>query len=631
MFYMYTLIHHLYNPRTIIIIIQYHYCLPSIITIVMESSINRLQYFCVYDHIVSVAILAQVLLFARAVRDRMFGRWDALSSDDDVAAHPVVAPGPSSLVPVSSATKDLVLALKRPPSDDPLCELISRKAAVATTSGGLTDFSKLNVPGLGTDVMQVVGRACASNADPKTSPLWSLAEQFAGSDTHWSVPGRAVIAKILGKTSHTHVGDDLQKLAGTEHFAQRVWVESVLIHLLAAIERKETKLKAAWTNFSSDSTTLLIGKTTWSSGPRTTDVVDGALAYAPSADADTQEEVGPRTKIHQSDLSLAFLLEKPDGSETLLIIPLVVPLQITDCGKAEAAYAAWAESVGFNSLSAVLAKAEVVYDFMSLDRDSANLKAHRAWKLLHKAANCHRSMCYCHGSWTVSGGCFQSCEGVVSGIVSLGLCVRPGSYWKLMKETLVDLIYSSTDSVDSLPPLPGTVPEIEARRDAALDKLLPECTANKDQRHNLKCLIRSDIDSEWILLFKPGGARDADKREFSTRLAVELLPTRPGSLRRQRWLTTLRPVSQLGLLAAFFNLCERLLEHFYLRARGKKDRSMVPDGPRVEFHLSDDEGGRRAGALRCRRCRMEPQTGPVGIRRSSAPWDDFAEVARQRL
>ena len=545
----------------------------------------------------SVAILAQAVAQALAPVPPMWGSWDAVSSDDDAPVVQAAVPAalvpavPAALVPANGA------ALKLPPSDSPLEELITRRVATALPPPGVgTDFNRLAVPGVGTDVVQTVGRAVSSTADPRTSPYASLSQRFCGKDDSWSIPGRAVIAAILGKSSHTHVGASLQKLAAAQHFGARLWFESVLHHLLAAIERKELRLRATWTNFSSDSTTLQIGNVVWSSGPRDTDIVGGTAAYVPLDDPDVEEEVGPRARIHQSDWNVAFLLEKPDGTCTLLVIPIVVPLQVTDCGKAEVAYAAWAESVGSDILDSVLEKADVVYDLMSLDRDSANLRAHRSWTQLHNAAVCHRSMCYAHGSWTVSGGVFQSCEGMVSGVVAVGLSARPGSMWKLMKRTLEDLIFCSIQEVDADPPLPGSLGDIEVCRDAVLDTLLPDYAANKDQRCNLKSLIRSNIDSEWILLYKCGGVTNGEKRAFATRLAGELLPRRPGSLRRQRWLTTVKPVAQLGLLGGFFNLLERMLEHFYLRARGKKEHSMTPGGPRVVPQpFSDDEGEPAAG------------------------------------
>jgi hypothetical protein len=193
--------------------------------------------------------------------------------------------------------------------------------------------------------MQVVAQATCGDVDPSTGSCFSLSQRFVGSDTSWSAPGRSVMAAILGKGSHSHVQQKLLSLAAAQHYASRVRLESVLHHLSASIDRKDIKLRVGWKFFSSDSTTLPIGKLIWSSLPRDSCMPDGLSSHVADTDDDPTEETGPRAKVHQSDLRIAFLLERPDGERVALALPVVSPLQITDGGQASCLRTVWEENL----------------------------------------------------------------------------------------------------------------------------------------------------------------------------------------------------------------------------------------------------------------------------------------------
>jgi hypothetical protein len=132
----------------------------------------------------------------------MLGSWDAYSSDDDVAAVVRAPAAPSQPERGASASARLVAQLRPPVSVDSLEELIHEQAVVAQPlRRSAIDFSKLAVAGLGTRALQVVSKACASDAKPEDSALFTLAEKFVGSGSQWSVPGRAVMASMLGHAS----------------------------------------------------------------------------------------------------------------------------------------------------------------------------------------------------------------------------------------------------------------------------------------------------------------------------------------------------------------------------------------------------------------------------------------------
>ena len=59
-------------------------------------------------------------------------------------------------------------------------------------------------------------------------------------------------------------------------------------------------------------------------------------------------------------------------------------------------------------------------------------------------------------------------------------------------------------------------------------------------------------------------------RQFAMRLRDELLPPSLSGLRRQRWLTCMRPLAELALLNNVYNLLDRTLVLFVARASGKQ-------------------------------------------------------------
>ena len=204
--------------------------------------------------------------------------------------------------------------------------------------------------------------------------------------------------------------------------------------------------------FSSDSTTLPIGKLAWSTSSRDDDAQADLTLYKPDDDAHDVEEAGPRAKIHQSDACIALLITRSDGSHTLLILPFVSPLQVTDSGKAETARVAWSESLRIEFFEEVSELAASSYDFFSMDRDSANVKGHRGWEGSAPTRTHHRGPCYSHCFFTIAGSVWHCCDGLVSGVISVNLGTRSGSHWKILKTSLKDTILSLLDPVDGDPP-----------------------------------------------------------------------------------------------------------------------------------------------------------------------------------
>jgi len=160
----------------------------------------------------------------------------------------------------------------------------------------------------------------------------------------------------------------------------------------------------------------------------------------------------------------------------------------------------------------------------------------------------------------------------------------------MFRETFRDLIFHSVEVVDGDEPAVSG-PDAEHLH-AVLVAFLPDTPAGQRRLAELKHLLRYSIRRDYIRIYRRGGATPVQIREFSEHLSDQLLPARPGTLRRQRWLTTLKPLKELGLLGAVNNLLDRLLFFYYLRSRGKREPSMTPAREdRVVFDdpLTDDE------------------------------------------
>ena len=227
------------------------------------------------------------------------------------------------------------------------------------------------------------------------------------------------------------------------------------------------------------------------------------------------------------------------------------------------------------------------YDNFLMDRDSANIKADREWDDTLPWAYHHRDKDYCHMLFTVAGAMQDTFSGMTSGVLALAMSTASGANWDLFKQTLLDVVIASTKIIDGLPP--GDTHPWCVHRDVVLDAICsPE---NAIQKEKFRDLVRCDITLEGIILVLPGGSRDPER--FITSWAKEfveaLVPARLQQLRRQRWLTGLKPIQQLALIAEFFNLLQRMLPHFIGRLAGKPARP-ISVSEDIWNPDTDDEG-----------------------------------------
>ena len=496
--------------------------------------------------------------------------WDAVGSDDGESQPDDL---PNEAAPVARQANLAVQHLVPHAATCPT--IVCRRGVLCAVQRRHIDYVRLRLPEGSTDIVQRVAVAAGKNAPPRKTYM-ALFEQFTSAVTSTSVPGRAVMAKITGHESHTHIAEKLVLMASAMHFGTRYFLHAVIASLYGAIKRKDMRPQHAWTFFASDSTTLPVGTLAWSSKSRGPEHATGCVSsFRPDEAEDNVTEASAQAKIHQSSLAYAFLMHPSRGPSLLLVVPVVLPLQVTDCGVAEVAYTAWEESMSCEHLRDLCSEAETSSTFMSMDRDAANVRGHREWEARHPEDEHQRSRCYAHCLWTVVGDIFMIVPGLLSGIVSVNMSTRSGAHWKLVRQTAEDVIYYSLQHVDADLPVCFGVFE-RAYRDAVFDKCISDTVVGKLRKDKLKELLPCSLRSEWIPFYKRGVVTDEDKRAHARELRDELLPKRIASLRRQRWLTSLGPLKELSLLGNTCNLLDRILKHFYIRARKKPDVDMVP-------------------------------------------------------
>jgi len=316
-------------------------------------------------------------------------------------------------------------------------------------------------------------------------------------------------------------------------------------------------------------------------------------SYILQPKSDTVVEVRPTAKINQSHLVLAFLLRQAEGEHILVLVPVAVPLQITDRGKTECNYTAWDQAVFIPGWDVLVSLAEQTYDWWSMDRDVTNIRGASAWELSHfeEKGVFHRGGCYSHNAFIVNGHLFKTVPFLVSGLIAVDLSTRNGSMWRLFFLCLVEVLLASVTVLETV--APGLSGAVQEYRDACLRTLLPGTGIAAQRRALLQKNLPSDWESESIYLYILGGMAMQELSAWAHGAADALLHCRVGSIRRQRWMTANAPVARVGLLCAAHNLFERTAWLFARRAQGKAAMAPKPatEGLPAITYIADDTAG----------------------------------------
>jgi len=178
--------------------------------------------------------------------------WDVPTSDDasDVDAGVALAAG-VALEEIVVADAGLALAGGVPREAGVLdleAAMLERAATTTDVVVAETRFDALVVAGVGTDIVKYVADAILLDSKQPSSyePLLS---KLSAPDAATGVPGRKVMAQIVGLNSHGHIADKLCTIASTMWFGSRTFVQSLLTQILGAVTRGDVILKGAFKFF----------------------------------------------------------------------------------------------------------------------------------------------------------------------------------------------------------------------------------------------------------------------------------------------------------------------------------------------------------------------------------------------
>ncbi len=201
--------------------------------------------------------------------------------------------------------------------------------------------------------------------------------------------------------------------------------------------------------------------------------------------------------------------------------------------------------------------------------------------------------CFAHIVSTATGRSFEPIDSTLSNLCRFALSQRPGGAFDKLRNDLVDVIVSRAVLVQGARPTCGAN---IAHRDLVLDFLIEDTKAGRIRRAALKLMLHGNLRRRMIPIYYVGHAPDI--HVWAKDLGKLLLPTKVPLMQRQRWLTSLLPISMASLLFEVYNLAEETLPRWVLSLHNRKKPVLMSkfDADDVEeyFQHIDEEFSWRA-------------------------------------
>lgn len=378
-------------------------------------------------------------------------------------------------------------------------------------------------------------------------------------------------AKLL-EHHYQDVREDINLSAAALHFGSRLWIGSLLGHLIGAIDRKELALICTIMFGMYDETPLKMRVPTDDTKrhPEQTPALAGASAPA-AASLRSESSV---CKIFQGSFSIAVVVKVgATGKHILMRIPLLAPLQMADHGTAESIRCMMQEQAWVPLLDILRERCTLNLDLRTLDQNSANNRAEdwltRELPGLVRA----RLACEVHITSTIQRAAYAPMTRMISGMVAIALALRPaeafGKLQKALRHVLENTVIFSAGM-----PLPFDDP-CSRQRDALLDLLLPHPT-DAQRKFTLRSNLNGDWSSKEIIYFSSGA--ETDKTAWAKATSQALLPTRPQLWNRNRWMKSTKILRGFALLSNCHGLFSRVVPIWLL---------MLQNKPLREIHIVD--------------------------------------------
>ena len=280
-------------------------------------------------------------------------------------------------------------------------------------------------------------------------------------------------------------------------------------------------------------------------------------------------------KILQSELTFSLLcVENESQQYKIFEVPITCPLQSFDHTTSESLFAAWMECFRIPGLEVLIDHSAARYVLFSLDRASANIKAARAVAERLKFVPL-RMPCSGHIVSTATCRSYNVIEGAISGMIAASLVLRNGGQAAAFRKALTEVIRSSVRCQDWVPQMP-TASHFQTR-DALLDFMLPQTAAGLTRKAVLQDHLHGDIGEEEMIWCHPGGTTPEQLDDFADKVSHALCPRSIDTFPRTRWLTSLKSVSQCGLLS-MHGLLSRALLRFLAISERKRPPPIFSDG-----------------------------------------------------
>jgi len=354
----------------------------------------------------SVAILARALSMFRE-------SWDVLTSEDEdepsavvpgTERHAIRLPAEQSCVvpycPTLALTTESAIVPWQPPTYD---DVLRVQAFVLVKKQRTSDFPSFLVPCEALALQTVSARLLHTGPARKVHASF-ICDKFMDKDVPLnakrSIPTRTGIADLCGMKTATHVAEDLNFVAAALHFGQFAWLASITAHLEGAVCRGDVALHSLLYFFGTDTTTLPIGDLVWDPDHRLPECARQIALWTGEPVEAPVHEKNPRAKIHQSYFTVVCVL-RAFGRHVAMIIPVLLPLQISDHGNAEALLHCWQECLNVPMITDLEKYAEVTYSTFCQDSEGANKKSSRAYEALRPKVIHDRIPCFSHFAYII--------------------------------------------------------------------------------------------------------------------------------------------------------------------------------------------------------------------------------------
>ena len=369
------------------------------------------------------------------------------------------------------------------------------------------------------------------------------------------------------------------RLAATTYFCSRLWVSSLLSHLVEKQRQGVIVLQTILTYLMMDETPIRMRSYSYDSAynfvdfPASKQKVDSTDSMLVPSETQIPPRP-PRTdtadpcKIIQakSTLSLSYTVVATDET-VVLEIPLTIPLYHADHMDAEVTRICALMFTYSPLLDASQEHWKHRYHLCTEDRASSNIKSEAVLALEDKAKGILRCTMDCdyHNLDTCQGYVCNLVPTTISGTINLSCTMAAGGSTAALRICMAQVLLDSV--VVLMGPYPRGSDACKANN-AFWDRCLPKTLSGYQRKHVLQRNLHSDLTCDTIYLCTL--AENPDLQRWADETAKALLPCRTPLLQRHRWMQSEAPLTSTLLITYPHSLLHRATPAWLRKLRGQK-------------------------------------------------------------